>query len=218
MALEATHANNDVSRTALFFPSTGQTNGGIDFASHSYTNSHSENRTVEKSLDEPTQAVSDGATNIVGAAGMSWARKKSNPVRSACLQCRKRKTKCSGWRPTCQACQDRGLSCLWQVSEGLTRTEGLRQELQLMMSHVNDLETLVGRMRNGTDGESTMVLARLRLGESVTVQEMAHAARTEPAHRENDHEQTSPGLHSDSRHSRSESESLPGQNVDGEGA
>lgn len=52
----------------------------------------------------------------------------------------------------------------------------MRQNLQSVMDHVNNLEAFVERMRNGTDEESTMLLARLRLGESI--EKMMHATGT----------------------------------------
>jgi hypothetical protein len=68
-------------------------------------------------------------------------RRKSEPVKSACVQCRKRKTKCSGHRPSCRSCSDRDIGCSWNIEEGLTRT-----------------------MRRGTDQVSSMLLAKLRIG------------------------------------------------------
>lgn len=88
--------------------------------------------------------------------------------------------------------------------------EGLRQKLKSVMSRMDNLEALVERMRNGTDEESTMLLARLRLGWSV--EEMAHAIRTGPAHEGNDMETPSLGFQQSFRLEETEYESLPNQN------
>lgn len=36
--------------------------------------------------------------------------------KSACTRCQKRKGKCTGERPVCRYCSDRGLDCSWDVS------------------------------------------------------------------------------------------------------
>jgi len=122
-------------------------------------------------------------------------RKKAEPVKSACVQCQKRKTKCSGERPICRFCSDRDLTCSWDIGDGMTRTADLKQKLvdatgrgdvltqQLMDEGViteelrarlgsatdrsDDLDTVMEVLRSGTDQASTMMLARLRMGASI---------------------------------------------------
>ena len=123
---------------------------------------------IEKSLDETTDNVS--------VPQMIEKKEKSDPVKSACLHCRRRKAKCSGERPVCRPCIHRDLKCQWQTPEGLTRSEGLKRELQSVTCRTDDLKMLVGGMRAGSDEEATTLLARLRLGDSL--EELAHTART----------------------------------------
>jgi hypothetical protein len=91
-------------------------------------------------------------------------RRKSEPVKSACVQCQKRKTKCSGHRPSCRSCTDRGIGCSWNIEEGLTRTAGLKKQLREAVGRSEDLCVLVDAMRRGTDEVSSMLLAKLRIG------------------------------------------------------
>ena len=49
----------------------------------------------------------------------------------------------------------------------MSRTAGLKQKLQEATRKHEDLNTLIDALRSGTDTESTMLLARLRLGTSV---------------------------------------------------
>jgi hypothetical protein len=91
-------------------------------------------------------------------------RRKSEPVKSACVQCQKRKTKCSGHRPSCRSCSDRGIGCSWNIEEGLTRTAGLKKQLREAVGRSEDLCVLVDAMRRGTDEVSSMLLAKLRIG------------------------------------------------------
>lgn len=86
---------------------------------------------------ESEQQDTADTDNSLGTATSS--RKKSKPVRSACNQCQRRKTKCSGERPTCQFCHDRGLTCSWQIGYGITRAEDLRQKLVVADTHTEDI-------------------------------------------------------------------------------
>lgn len=131
-----------------------------------------------KSLDKAAQAASYAVTDV-GTTTEVRKRKKPKPVTSACVQCRRKKTKCSGQRPVCRSCGDGGVECMWQVPEGLTRIDGMKKELQSVLDHINLLEALVKMMQDGSDEESTMLLAKLRLGDSV--EKIVSATRTEPA-------------------------------------
>jgi hypothetical protein len=94
-------------------------------------------------------------------------RKKSEPVKSACFQCQKRKTKCSGHRPSCRPCSNRDIGCSWDIDDGLTRTAGLKKQLREAVGRSEDLSALVEAMRRGTDETSSMLLAKLRIGMSL---------------------------------------------------
>jgi hypothetical protein len=84
---------------------------------------------VEESNLQPTLTAvddteSDASSNLTGRT-----RKKAEPVKSTCMQCQKRKTKCSGRRQVCSFCSNRILECSWDVGEGLTRTADLKRKL-----------------------------------------------------------------------------------------
>jgi len=111
--------------------------------------------------------LTDGAESDASSDQTGRTRKKAEPVKSACVQCQKRKTKCSGQRPICRFCSDRNLECSWDIGDGLTRTADLKRKLQEATGRFEDLDTLVDAMRFGTDDVSTMLLARLRLGEPI---------------------------------------------------
>jgi hypothetical protein len=87
-------------------------------------------------------------------------------VRSACTWCQKRKAKCTGERPVCRCCSDRGLDCSWDVADGSTRTSDLKRRLREATNRSLDLDRIFAVLRDGTDVKSTEVLARLRLGDS----------------------------------------------------
>lgn len=86
--------------------------------------------------------------------------------KSACARCQKRKGKCTGERPVCRYCSDRGLDCSWDVADGWTRTSDLKRRLREASNRSMDLDRIFAVLRDGTDAKSTEVLARLRLGDS----------------------------------------------------
>lgn len=110
------------------------------------------------------RSASDGAESDASSDRPGRPRKKAEPVKSACVQCQKRKTKCSGQRPVCRFCSDRNLECSWDIGDGLTRTADLKQKLHEANLKSEELSDLVSAMRTGTDQTSSMLLAKLRLG------------------------------------------------------
>lgn len=96
----------------------------------------------------------------------SISRTVPNPVKSACVQCQKRKIKCTGQRPICGSCHKREDECSWDVADGMTRTQDLKAKITDATNRADDLAVLINGMRFGTDEESTMLLAQLRMGAS----------------------------------------------------
>jgi hypothetical protein len=102
-----------------------------------------------------------------GSVQATRVQRKSEPVESACVQCQKRKTKCSGHRPSCRSCSVHGIECSYDIDHGLTRTAGLKKQLHEAVGRSEELCALVEAMRGGTDETSSMLLAKLRIGISL---------------------------------------------------
>lgn len=114
---------------------------------------------------KPRAANSAGSEAYVAQAGRT--RKKAKIVGSACTQCQKRKTKCSGHRPVCMSCNEHSLECIWDVTDSATRTADRKRKLVETKAKNEALDQLVEKLRSGTDEQSTMLLAKLRLGSSI---------------------------------------------------
>ncbi|KAG9527445.1 hypothetical protein KCU93_g5092, partial [Aureobasidium melanogenum] len=120
----------------------------------------------DKDKQRGKATVVDGETP--GASGgQQSAPRKLTAV--ACIDCRKRKRKCNGERPSCSACQTRGLSCTYDVVEGATRTEDLKQKVSSLSLRVRNLELFANKLRYSTDNEASAILAQLRLGDTIDV-------------------------------------------------
>jgi hypothetical protein len=182
---KVTTADLAVSSAALPLPSRVRDTEAIDrkpSGSTSNRETQIDGAAGGKDYDGRIWTTSDEILKEANTARTTRTRKKSEPVESACFQCRKRKTKCTGQRPACRYCRDCNFDCIWEASEGLTRTEDLRQQLQSVVTNLKNLEAMVGKKRNGTDEEATIVLARLRLG--APIEEMVRVISTESMHRE----------------------------------
>lgn len=146
---------------------------------HDESMTDGQQREAARRSSNPT---ADGVESDVSSDQTIRARKKAEPVKSACVQCQKRKTKCSGQRPVCRFCADRNLTCSWDIGDGLTRTADLKRKLVEASGRSDNLDTLVHAMRDGSDEVSTMLLARLRLG--VSVKDLALSIRSDASEAE----------------------------------
>lgn len=76
----------------------------------------------------------------------------------------------------CQFCEERGLHCEWDIPSGLTRNEDLRRKLQEADNYCDEAQVLIQALRSEPIETSTMLLAKLRLGVSLSV--LAESVRT----------------------------------------
>lgn len=120
------------------------------------------------SEDTPQRSIYKSKALVGVETGREASTARALPLqpRSACMQCQKRKGKCTGERPVCRYCSDRGLDCSWDVADGLTRTSDLKRRLQKATTRLLAPDLIFAALRDGTDNESTEVLARLRLGDT----------------------------------------------------
>lgn len=131
-------------------------------------------RSIQMETKRGSNAATIEATHGARLKSRARAHTRATPVKSACIQCRRRKTRCSGQRPTCQRCLSRGARCLWDVCDGLSKDSDFRRKLQELVSQLSVLETLVDKLRSGTDHTATLLLAKLRLG--VTTEDLVRLA------------------------------------------
>ncbi|KAK0667817.1 hypothetical protein QBC41DRAFT_132651 [Cercophora samala] len=113
-----------------------------------------------------------------GSSGQPSVNLRPIPAktRSPCINCRERRRKCDGKRPICTECLRREESCVYERPEGVTRVDLLRAENSALISQVSLLERLVDGLRSSTDQDAALLLARLRLGD--TVDQLAHTVTT----------------------------------------
>jgi len=76
----------------------------------------------------------------------------------------------------CQFCKERGLTCDWDIPGGLTRNEDLRHKLGEAERLCEGAQVLIRALRSESIETSTMLLAKLRLG--VSLSDLAESVRT----------------------------------------
>lgn len=88
--------------------------------------------------------------------------RKGQLTSSACLQCRRRKTKCSGGRPACLRCSDRGDICTYDTEEGMSRQQGLRTQLRRREDQITRMRIVFRVLQFESDAQAAELLFRLR--------------------------------------------------------
>lgn len=67
----------------------------------------------------------------------------------------------------CARCQKDDAVCVFDVGDGLTKMQGLQQQLDQRNEDHDRLMTLLDAFRDSSDDIATLLLARLRIGESI---------------------------------------------------
>ncbi|KAK6442075.1 hypothetical protein LTR95_001694 [Oleoguttula sp. CCFEE 5521] len=84
-------------------------------------------------------------------------------TRNACRQCRAKKTKCGGQHPICTRCQIASSCCTYDTSEGVTKMQSLKDQLESRtQDHARDA-ALLRILVEDSDQAATQLLAKLRL-------------------------------------------------------
>ncbi|KAG9657237.1 hypothetical protein KCU95_g2370, partial [Aureobasidium melanogenum] len=92
----------------------------------------------------------------------SSTRPKRQLVKAACQSCQKRKVKCSGERPMCMLCQQRGQSCVYDSEAGVSRVEAVRRRNKELGERNSDYELVFNALHSTPEPEAFDHLRRLR--------------------------------------------------------
>ncbi|OTA97231.1 hypothetical protein M434DRAFT_8190 [Hypoxylon sp. CO27-5] len=99
---------------------------------------------------------------------------RKNLTRNACSQCKVKKAKCDGNRPSCGRCQKTGDVCAYEVNRrDIARLQLLSDyDINRLQSH----DQVWAALQNGTDQHAFELLAQIRLG--ISVEALASAVNT----------------------------------------
>lgn len=88
-------------------------------------------------------------------------------VPSACVQCRARKTKCNGERPTCLECVKRSTRCHYVGLLSETQGQAIKRRHDEIQVEIEEYAELFKIIKTSPENESHEVMRRIKLGASV---------------------------------------------------
>ncbi|KAL1583616.1 hypothetical protein WHR41_07789 [Cladosporium halotolerans] len=87
---------------------------------------------------------------------------KRTLIQAACFNCRARKAKCNGSRPSCSNCQKRDVDCQYSTEEGETRWSALRRRTNVLQQERDKFLELLQLLRCCPEGNAPDILRCLR--------------------------------------------------------
>ncbi|KAI0837272.1 hypothetical protein F5Y06DRAFT_85721 [Hypoxylon sp. FL0890] len=105
---------------------------------------------------------------------------RRNLTRNACSQCKVKKAKCDGNRPSCGRCQRTGDTCIYEVNKRDIAKLQVLSDYEIARLHSYDQVWTV--LQNGTDEQATEILGQIRTGVSVeTLASTFNPSSTKPS-------------------------------------
>ncbi|KAI9793529.1 MAG: hypothetical protein M1816_007962 [Peltula sp. TS41687] len=99
-------------------------------------------------------------------SGLESKSAKRRCVSSACIPCRKRKSKCDGGVPTCSTCAAvYHTECAYDVDTEHKRKSASKKDMGALTEGNGVLAAIISAIRNSTDAEAAEIVHRIRSGE-----------------------------------------------------
>ncbi|KAG7100923.1 Filamentous growth regulator 27 like protein [Verticillium longisporum] len=76
---------------------------------------------------------------------LALPRQQTQAIKVACEACRKRKGKCTGERPSCRFCNERGYKCEYDSEPMQTRSQALRRQNEILRRCHRDASSIAIR-------------------------------------------------------------------------
>ncbi|KAG8672979.1 hypothetical protein FPOAC2_06401 [Fusarium poae] len=90
------------------------------------------------------------------------ASKRNGIIKSACLECRKRKSKCNGLKPTCANCAKWGVECIYDSDVRDAKLRNLQSINESLEAELEAAKTLLIQVASGPDRIRSIVLELLQ--------------------------------------------------------
>ncbi|KAF1954077.1 hypothetical protein CC80DRAFT_536957 [Byssothecium circinans] len=91
----------------------------------------------------------------------------------ACVACRKRKSKCDGFRPICTCCSQKDTDCVYELGPNEKPSQAMKRKNEEMQGELSNLRQLYEYLRQRPEQEAQEILRRIRADPS----EKTHAQR-----------------------------------------
>lgn len=88
--------------------------------------------------------------------------KRTGMIKSACWECRKRKAKCNGLKPTCANCEKSDAECIYDSDIRDAKVRNLQRANQTLEAELEAAKTLLEQVASGSDQIRSIVLELLQ--------------------------------------------------------
>ncbi|KAF2199122.1 hypothetical protein GQ43DRAFT_399445 [Delitschia confertaspora ATCC 74209] len=113
-------------------------------------------------------AGSGGGSGSAGAAAGDEGQKKRRCISSACVPCRRRKSKCDGSTPSCSACAAvYNTECVYDPNSDHRRKGVYKKDIDNLKTRNSTLQTLIQAILNWEEEEALELVRRIRTCESL---------------------------------------------------
>ncbi|QPC59938.1 hypothetical protein HYE67_002169 [Fusarium culmorum] len=106
-------------------------------------------------------ALSKGGTFLKGLQARVGP-KRTGMIKSACWECRKKKAKCNGLKPTCANCEKSDAECIYDSDIRDAKVRNLQRANQTLEAELEAAKTLLKQVASGSDQIRSMVLELLQ--------------------------------------------------------
>ncbi|KAF5974486.1 major facilitator superfamily transporter [Fusarium coicis] len=108
-----------------------------------------ERKSIKKKRPIRAAPMKKGTTPL-GPVTERAVAKRSAIIKSACLECRKRKAKCNGQKPVCVSCSKHDRECVYDSDIRELQVRGLQQANQKLQDELAAAKLLMRQMANGS--------------------------------------------------------------------
>ncbi|KAI4715253.1 hypothetical protein E4T48_08572 [Aureobasidium sp. EXF-10727] len=93
-------------------------------------------------------------------------RSRRGTINAACRECRLKKLKCDGMRPSCQRCLVKGIdSCEYTVNPGETRFTALKRKNASLITEADRMHKFIEALRSASPSQAQEMLSHFRTAE-----------------------------------------------------
>ncbi|CAI6332507.1 unnamed protein product [Periconia digitata] len=141
---------------------------GFDTAMSDQGSLHQHHEEKERDNQEQVQSTTPAKGRRKGKKDSDDAGKKRRCISSACVPCRKRKSKCDGTTPACSACAAvYNTPCIYDPNSDHRRKGVYKNDIDNLKTRNTTLQTLIQAILNYPEDEVTSLVRQIRTCESL---------------------------------------------------
>lgn len=147
--------------------SLGAASGGVAYPS-AQSNFNSNSSSSPNPRQRPDSPAASTAASRKKSRRGDAANQKRRCVSTACIACRKRKSKCDGALPSCAACASvYGTECVYDPNSDHRRKGVYREKVDSMKARNSTLQILIEAILNASEDEVPAIVKKIRTCDSL---------------------------------------------------